>query len=59
MDFVLTCTSEELALMVSVAGYDSVAKGIVEAAVGKKSGQEWVPTMEATSKQLIMKRIFN
>ncbi|WP_251527765.1 hypothetical protein [Rossellomorea marisflavi] len=46
-------------MMVSVAGYDSVAKGIVEAAVGKKSGQEWVPTMEATSKQLIMKRIFD
>ena len=59
MDFVLTCTSEELALMVSVAGYDTVAKGIAEAAVGEKSEQEWVAVMEATSKQLIMKRIFD
>ncbi|MGM0842280.1 MAG: hypothetical protein ACQEWE_16205 [Bacillota bacterium] len=59
MNHLLTCTSEELALMVSLAGYDSVAKGIAEAAVGKKTEQEWIAIMEATSKQLMMKRILD
>ncbi|MHA7138141.1 hypothetical protein ACRTEV_12850 [Rossellomorea arthrocnemi] len=59
MNHILTCTSEELALMVSLSGYDSVAKGIAEAAIGKKTEQEWIAIMEATSKQLIMKRILD
>jgi hypothetical protein len=59
MNHILTCTSEELALMVSLSGYDSVAKGIAEAAIGKKNEQEWIAIMEATSKQLIMKRILD
>jgi hypothetical protein len=59
MNHILTCTTEELALMVSLSGHPSVAKGIAEAAVGSKSEKEWVAIMEATSHQLIMKRLLD
>ncbi|MDQ0224109.1 hypothetical protein [Metabacillus niabensis] len=59
MNHLLTCTTEELALMVSVAGFPSVAKGIAETAIGSKTENEWVAIMEATSHQLIMKRMWD
>jgi hypothetical protein len=36
MEFVMTCTTEELMLLVGVCDYPSVAKGIGAAAFGKK-----------------------
>ncbi|WP_243291003.1 hypothetical protein [Bacillus sp. FJAT-47783] len=59
MNHLLTCTTEELALMVSVVGHHSVAKGIAEAAVGSKSEKEWIAIMEATVHQLMMKQIWD
>ncbi len=45
--------------MVSASGYPSVAKGIAEASVGRRSEKEWSAIMQATSHQLIMKRIWD
>ncbi|MFS0594587.1 hypothetical protein AB1L05_23730 [Cytobacillus horneckiae] len=59
MNHLLTCTTEELALMVSVTGYHSIAKGIAEASVGSKSEKEWTAIMEATVHQLIMKQMWD
>ncbi|MDQ0230665.1 hypothetical protein [Metabacillus malikii] len=59
MNHLLTCTTEELALMVSVAGFPDVAKGIAETAIGDKSENEWLAIMEATSHQLMMKRMWD
>ncbi|MDP4552893.1 hypothetical protein Q9251_18600 [Alkalihalobacillus macyae] len=59
MNHLLTCTTEELALMVSVIGHQSVAKGIAESAIGEKSEKEWIAILEATSKQLILKQMWD
>ncbi|MGJ7922179.1 hypothetical protein [Neobacillus sp. LXY-4] len=59
MDHVLTCTTEELALLVTLCGYPSVAKGIEEAAVGEKSPAEWTSMMEGTIHQLQLKRLWD
>ncbi|WP_257350765.1 hypothetical protein [Pseudalkalibacillus decolorationis] len=59
MEHLLTCTTEELALMVSVTGHQGVAKGIAEASLGEKSEKEWIAIMETTANQLIMKRIWD
>ncbi|WP_148357613.1 hypothetical protein [Peribacillus simplex] len=59
MNHLLTCTTEELALMVSVAGHQNIAKGIAEASVGSKSEKEWIAIMEATVHQLIMKQMWD
>ncbi|WP_019244415.1 MULTISPECIES: hypothetical protein [Bacillus] len=59
MKHVLTCTTEELAIMVSVSGHPSIAKGIAEASMGSKSEKEWVAIMEATVHQLIMKQMWD
>lgn len=59
MEHLLTCTTEELALMVSVAGYHGIAKGIAEPVIGNKSEKEWVAVLEATTTQLMMKNMWN
>lgn len=59
MNHLLTCTTEELALMVSISGYHGVAKGIAEAAIGDKSEKEWLAILEATKNQLIMKNMWD
>ncbi|MBD1380439.1 hypothetical protein [Metabacillus arenae] len=59
MNHLLTCTTEELALMVSVAGHPSIAKGIAQEALGNKSEIEWQAIMETTANQLIMKRLWD
>ena len=59
MEHLLTCTTEELALMVSAAGYHGIAKGIAESAIGNKTEKEWLAVLEATTNQLIMKNMWN
>ena len=59
MEHLLTCTAEELALMVSVAGYHGIAKGIAEPVIGNKTEKEWLAVLEATTNQLIMKNMWN
>ncbi|MCA0993825.1 hypothetical protein [Pseudalkalibacillus hwajinpoensis] len=59
MNHLLTCTTEELALMVSAIGHHNVAKGIAESAIGEKSEKEWIAILEATSKQLILKQMWD
>ncbi|MDQ6595106.1 hypothetical protein [Bacillus salipaludis] len=59
MDYLMTCTSEELALLVTVNGYPSVAKTIAEASFGKKSEKEWQAIMEAAVHQLIQKQLWD
>lgn len=59
MKHVLTCTTEELALLVTLCGYPSVAKGIAEAAIGEKSPDEWTAIMETTVHQLQLKQFWD
>lgn len=55
----MTCTSAELALLVTLSGYPGVAKGIAEASVGEKSQKEWKAIMEVTTHQLILKQLWD
>lgn len=55
----MTCTSAELALLVTLSGYPGVAKGIAEASVGEKSHKEWEAIMEVTTHQLILKQLWD
>lgn len=59
MNHALTCTTEELALLVSVCGYPAVAKGIAEASYGEKSPEEWDAIMESTIHQLVIKSLWD
>lgn len=59
MNHILTCTTEELALLVTLSGYPRVAKGIAEAAVGEKNPAEWTAMMEATIHQLQLKQYWD
>ena len=59
MDYIMTCTSEELALLVTLCGYPDVAKSIAEAAIGEKSPVEWDAIMEVTVHQLILKQLWD
>jgi hypothetical protein len=59
MDYIMTCTSAELALLVTLSGYPGVAKGIAEASVGEKSQIEWEAIMEVTTHQLILKQLWD
>ncbi|MDR6999331.1 hypothetical protein [Neobacillus niacini] len=47
MDSIMTCTSEELALLVTINGYPGVANSIVRLLLGekaKKNGRPlWIP----------------
>lgn len=55
----MTCTSAELALLVTLSGYPGVAKGIAEASVGEKGQKEWEAIMEVTTHQLILKQLWD
>jgi len=55
----MTCTTEELALMITLVGYPGVAKSIAEASVGKKSPKEWESIMQVTVHQLVLKKIWD
>ncbi|MEH7235835.1 hypothetical protein [Bacillus sp. JJ1562] len=59
MNHALTCTTEELALLVSVCGYPAVAKGIAEASYGEKSPEEWDAIMDSTIHQLVIKSLWD
>ncbi|WP_099361346.1 hypothetical protein [Fredinandcohnia onubensis] len=59
MNHALTCTTEELALLVTVCGYPAVAKGIAEASYGEKSPEEWDAIMESTIHQLVIKSLWD
>jgi hypothetical protein len=59
MDYIMTCTSAELALLVTLSGYPGVAKGIAEASVGEKRPKEWEAIMEVTTHQLILKQLWD
>ncbi|WP_010676852.1 hypothetical protein [Bacillus timonensis] len=59
MNHALTCTTEELALLVSVCGYPAVAKGIAEASYGEKTPEEWTAIMESTIHQLVIKSLWD
>ncbi|MEH7012616.1 hypothetical protein V7087_17720 [Neobacillus niacini] len=59
MDYIMTCTSAELALLVTLSGYPGVAKGIAEASVGEKGHKEWEAIMEVTTHQLILKQLWD
>ncbi|CAH0347267.1 hypothetical protein [Bacillus sp. CECT 9360] len=59
MQFLLTCTTEELTLLVTMCGYPHVAKGVAEETLGKKSSKEWEAIMEATTHQLMLKQIWD
>jgi hypothetical protein len=59
MKFLMTCTTQELALMMTLCGYPEAAKGMAESALGKKSTKEWDAVMEASSHQLMLKQIWD
>jgi len=48
MKHIITCTSEELAILVTLCDYPDIAKGIAEASLGKKSRKEWDAIAAAT-----------
>lgn len=49
MNHIITCTMEELALMVSLSGYSNVAKGLAEVVIGSKSEKEWIDDKQTFS----------
>ncbi|PLR92663.1 hypothetical protein [Bacillus sp. T33-2] len=55
MQYLMTCSTEELALLVTMCDYPHVAKGIAEASLGEKSPEEWEAIMESASRQLMVK----
>lgn len=59
MEHILTCTTEELALLVTLCGYPQVAKGIAEASLGERSEREWQAIMEVTVHQLMAKEYWD
>ncbi|ASB91081.1 hypothetical protein OZL92_14830 [Bacillus sonorensis] len=59
MKHLITCTSEELALLVGLCDYPGVGKGILESSLGKKSRKEWDAIAAATVNQLILKQYWN
>lgn len=59
MDYIMTCTSEELALLVTINGYPGVAKSIAEAAFGEKSEKEWQAIMDSAVHQLMLKQLWD
>ncbi|WP_053360642.1 hypothetical protein [Bacillus sp. FJAT-27251] len=56
---VLSCTTEELALLVTLCGQPGMAKGIAENSMGKRSTREWEAIMDATAHQLMLKGIWD
>jgi hypothetical protein len=56
---VLTCTTEELALLVTFSGYPEVGKGIAESSLGNQSSEVWDSVMQATIHQLILKQLWD
>ncbi|WP_210367778.1 hypothetical protein [Bacillus sp. REN3] len=56
---VLTCTTEELALLVTFSGYPEVGKGIAESSLGTRSPEVWDSVMQATIHQLILKQLWD
>jgi hypothetical protein len=59
MEFVMTCTTAELMLLVGVCDYPGVAKGIGAATFGKRSEKEWKAILETAEHQLILKGIID
>lgn len=59
MDHIITCTTEELALIVTLCDYPEVAKGIAESSLGEKSPEEWQAIMDVTVHQLMLKDIWD
>lgn len=56
---ILTCTTEELALLVTFSGYPEVGKGIAESSLGNQSSEVWDSVMQATIHQLILKQLWD
>ena len=56
---ILTCTTEELALLVTFSGYPEVGKGIAESSLGNQSPEVWDSVMQATIHQLILKQLWD
>lgn len=56
---ILTCTTEELALLVTFSNYPEVGKGIAQSSLGNKSPEVWDSVMQATIHQLILKQLWD
>ncbi|MFT9596421.1 MAG: hypothetical protein ACH0QE_01175, partial [Mesobacillus sp.] len=56
---ILTCTTEELALLVTFSNYSEVGKGIAESSLGNQSPEVWDGVMQATIHQLILKQLWD
>ncbi|WP_071460684.1 hypothetical protein [Bacillus massilinigeriensis] len=59
MNFLMTCTTEELALFVSLCGFPGEGRGIAESSFGRKSGKEWDAIIETTIHQLMVKDLWD
>jgi len=59
MQHIMTCTTEELALLITLCGYPAVAKSIAEASLGEKSEQEWMAVMDSAARQLMAKQYWD
>ncbi|UFT99970.1 hypothetical protein KO561_03130 [Radiobacillus kanasensis] len=59
MNYALTCTTAELGLLITFAGYEEVAKSILEVSFGKRSKKEWGAMMEVTIPHLIMRGLWD
>ena len=56
---ILTCTTEELELLVTFSGYPEVGKGIAESSLGNQSPEVWDSVMQATIHQLMLKQLWD
>ncbi|TSB45223.1 hypothetical protein [Alkalicoccobacillus porphyridii] len=55
----LTCTTEELILLLTLCGYQETAKGLGESVFGEKSTDAWDTLLDGASHQLMLKGVWD
>ncbi|AZB44616.1 hypothetical protein CEF21_21285 [Bacillus sp. FJAT-42376] len=59
MNHQISCTTEELAVLVSVCGYHEFAKGIAVGSYGDRTEEDWNLVFQITIPHLILKQIWD
>ncbi|MDQ0208301.1 hypothetical protein [Alkalicoccobacillus murimartini] len=55
----LTCTTEELILLLTLCGFSETARGLGESMLGEKSEESWNTLIDGASHQLILKGVWD
>ncbi|WP_338778726.1 hypothetical protein [Metabacillus sp. FJAT-52054] len=59
MNYQLVCTTEELAILVSICGYPEFSNGIAVTSFGDRTEKDWNLVTQVTIPQLILKEIWD